>query len=95
MPRRRLPRRAESHPRPARAAATAHRRVSKKFNCEIRAGEIIVVGDTPHDIRCGRAIGAKVLAVATGGAEFDELKKHSPDWCVKDLSEVSAAEVCV
>ena len=34
----------------------------------------MVVGDTPHDIRCGKHIGAKVLAVATGGAKLEELK---------------------
>ena len=30
------------------------------------------------DIRCGKFIGAKVLAVATGGAKLDELKTTSP-----------------
>ena len=55
--------------------------------------EIMVIGDTPHDIRCGRYIGAKVVAVATGGSTFEELVAHKPDCVVKDLSEVSAAEV--
>jgi phosphoglycolate phosphatase-like HAD superfamily hydrolase len=47
--------------------------------------EVLVVGDTPHDIRCGRAIGAKTLAVATGGATLQELQKHQPDWAVPTL----------
>ena len=52
-----------------------------------------MVGDTPFDIRCGKFIGAKVLAVATGGAKLDELKKHKPDWAVADLTRVSAREI--
>jgi len=51
-------------------------------------------GDTPHDIRCGRFIGAKILAVATGGAKLDELKKHQPDWAVEDLTHINAREIC-
>ncbi|MCX8155683.1 MAG: HAD hydrolase-like protein [Verrucomicrobiae bacterium] len=47
--------------------------------------EVLVVGDTPHDIRCGRAIGAKTLAVATGGATLSELQHHAPDWAVATL----------
>jgi phosphoglycolate phosphatase-like HAD superfamily hydrolase len=54
---------------------------------------VVVVGDTPHDIRCGRAIGAKVLAVATGGARLEELKLHQPDWAVRDLRAVTARKV--
>jgi phosphoglycolate phosphatase-like HAD superfamily hydrolase len=55
---------------------------------------MVVVGDTPFDIRCGKAIGAKVLAVATGGAKLEELKKHHPDWAVADLTHISAREIC-
>lgn len=38
-----------------------------------------VLGDTPSDIRCARAIGAKVLAVATGMFRVEELAAHNPD----------------
>lgn len=46
-----------------------------------------VIGDTPSDIRCGRAIGAKVLAVGTGMFETSELEPHKPDVLLKDLSQ--------
>jgi phosphoglycolate phosphatase-like HAD superfamily hydrolase len=60
----------------------------------LRGEEIIVVGDTPHDVRCGRFIGARTLAVATGGAKLDELMKHQPDWAVEDLTQISAQKFC-
>jgi len=59
----------------------------------LRGEEILVVGDTPHDVRCGQFIGAKVLAVATGGATLEELKNHKPDWAVEDLTRVSTEEI--
>lgn len=37
---------------------------------------IFVIGDTPHDIECAKAIGAKTIAVATGGYSVDELRPH-------------------
>ena len=46
-------------------------------------------GDTPLDIRCARAIGAKVLAVATGSFSVAQLKQHYPDWAVEDLSKIA------
>ena len=39
---------------------------------------IFVIGDTPHDIECGSAIGARTIAVATGGYALDELRPHNP-----------------
>ena len=39
---------------------------------------IFVVGDTPHDIECANAIGAKTIAVATGGYSVEELEPHHP-----------------
>jgi phosphoglycolate phosphatase len=39
---------------------------------------IFVIGDTPHDIECARPIGAKTIAVATGGYSVEELRPHNP-----------------
>jgi len=39
---------------------------------------VFVVGDTPHDIQCANAIGARTVAVATGGYTLDELESHRP-----------------
>ena len=61
---------------------------------DLRPDEILVVGDTPHDVRCGRFIGAKVLAVATGRTTLEELKHHKPDWAVEDLTQISVREIC-
>jgi phosphoglycolate phosphatase len=76
-------------------AEAARDRGSRVLGGDLRGDEVLVVGDTPLDIRCGRAIGAKVLAVATGGATLEELIQHRPDWAVEDLRKVKAAEVCL
>lgn len=75
-------------------AAVARARGCRVLGEELRGEQILVVGDTPHDIRCGRAIGARVLAVATGGSEFEELRAHQPDWLADDLAQLPAAKVC-
>lgn len=49
-----------------------------------------VLGDTPSDIRCARAIGANVLAVATGMFSHDELAAHNPTTLYRDFSETDA-----
>jgi phosphoglycolate phosphatase len=74
-------------------AAAARDRGSRLLGKPLRGEEILVIGDTPHDIRCGRYIGAKVLAVGTGGATLEELKAHSPDWVVENLKQISAGQI--
>ncbi|MGC8830712.1 MAG: HAD family hydrolase [Verrucomicrobiia bacterium] len=61
----------------------------------LSGGEVVVVGDTAHDIRCARAIGARVLAVATGGAGVEELARHNPDWLVNNLTEIEPKDLCL
>ena len=39
---------------------------------------VFVIGDTPHDIHCANAIGARTIAVATGGYSVDELAALRP-----------------
>ncbi len=75
-------------------AAIARDRAVKKLGKPLNGSEIVVVGDTPLDIACARAINAKALAVGTGGYTVEELKPHQADWLVQDLNELSAREVC-
>jgi phosphoglycolate phosphatase len=84
---------ADDHEERDLIAAAALRRGSQQCGCELRGDEALVIGDTPLDIRCGRAIGAKVLAVATGGVSLQELEWHNPDWAVPDLTHISWAQI--
>jgi phosphoglycolate phosphatase len=67
-------------------AAIACERGSRILNEPLRGDQVVVIGDTPHDIRCARAVGAKALAVATGTFTLEELREFQPDWAVKDLT---------
>ena len=75
-------------------AALAKERGSRLLNNDLRGEQILVIGDTPRDIECARAIDARTLVVATGSVKFEELQSHQPDWLVKDLTTVAATEVC-
>jgi phosphoglycolate phosphatase len=75
-------------------AAVARQRGCEFLGSKVHDQEVLVIGDTPLDIRCARAIGAKVIAVGTGGATVQDLKPFNPDWTVNDLTTVSAEEIC-
>ena len=54
-----------------------------------REGErLAVIGDTEHDISGGKALGAFVLAVATGWTSLEELAGHKPDAVLPDLTDL-------
>lgn len=46
-----------------------------------------VIGDTPHDISCARAIGARAVAVATGWTPLDVLRACEPDAAFGSLDD--------
>jgi phosphoglycolate phosphatase-like HAD superfamily hydrolase len=68
----------------------AQRRAREKHAIDFAAADIDVIGDTPHDIACGKAIGARTVAVATGSCSRAQLAAHQPDVLVDDFSEVEA-----
>ncbi len=47
-----------------------------------------VIGDTGHDIACGKAFGARTIAVATGSWSRERLAEHRPDFLFDDLGNV-------
>ncbi len=52
---------------------------------------IFVVGDTPRDIACGKAIGAKTVAVATGDYSAEALEAHAPDFLFPNFADPEGA----
>jgi phosphoglycolate phosphatase-like HAD superfamily hydrolase len=49
--------------------------------------QAVVIGDTPHDVACARAIGARVIAVATGNYSEEALRAAGADVTLPDLSD--------
>lgn len=68
----------------------ALRRASARHGASLRIEEAVVIGDTPEDVRCARASGARVLAVATGRHGPGELRALRPDAVLEDLSDTEA-----
>lgn len=62
-------------------------RAAEKHGIPFLPEQTFVIGDTPRDIECGRAIGAKTVAIATGIYTHDALAGHSPDFLFDDLSD--------
>jgi phosphoglycolate phosphatase-like HAD superfamily hydrolase len=68
------------------AVERAHKLTGRRF-----AGkEVVVIGDTPLDIDCGRAWGATTIAVATGPFSLGELESHAPHALFPDFAAVDA-----
>jgi phosphoglycolate phosphatase-like HAD superfamily hydrolase len=65
----------------------ARARALERHGEEFPPSRIYVIGDTPKDIECGRAIGACTVAIATGHYSAAELKEHSPNFLFEDLSD--------
>jgi phosphoglycolate phosphatase-like HAD superfamily hydrolase len=63
----------------------AKRRAKEHHGEEFPPERIFIIGDTPHDVACARAIGAKAIAVATGAFSEKELKDCGADAVFSDL----------
>ena len=61
----------------------------------IEPESVIVIGDTPFDVRCGKEIGARTVAVATGAYELGELGLEDPWLLLEALPEPSRFEALV
>src|SRR3989442_9775602 len=69
---------------PAIASARAETLTGRYFPFE----RVTIIGDTPLDVDCARACGARAIAVATGFHSGDELAACEPDLLFGDFSDV-------
>jgi phosphoglycolate phosphatase-like HAD superfamily hydrolase len=68
---------------PAIAVARAEEHTGYRY----RGKEIVIIGDTEHDIRCGASLGVRAIGVATGSYSQAELSPHGADYLFEDLAD--------
>ena len=71
---------------PAVALARAHEETGIAFE----GRDAVIVGDSVHDVLCGRGVGVRAVAVATGKTSPAVLEGAAPDALVPDFSDTAA-----
>jgi phosphoglycolate phosphatase len=84
----------DHHDRPELVPVAAGR-AAARYGRRFAGREIVVVGDTPFDIACGKLNGARTVAVATGPFSVEELQGHEPDVVLPDLSDTERVVAAV
>ncbi|MDO8501273.1 MAG: HAD hydrolase-like protein [Gemmatimonadaceae bacterium] len=70
--------------------AVAQRRAREVLGRHVEGNRLIVIGDTPADIRCGESIGARAIGVATGRYTVAQLQEHDPYAVFETLADTHA-----
>lgn len=70
--------------------AIARDRASAHIGRPVRGDACVIIGDTPSDVACGRGIGARAIAVATGSFDLEALTACKPHAVFSDLSGTDA-----
>jgi phosphoglycolate phosphatase len=67
--------------------AVAQRRAREVLGHDLAGGDVVIIGDTPADVRCGRGIGARAIGVATAAYTVAELMEAGAHAAFADLSD--------
>jgi phosphoglycolate phosphatase len=70
-----------------RLAEPARQIVEQHCGSEITPEQLVIIGDTPLDIELARAMGARCMAVCTGGFSVSELEEAGACIVLQDLSD--------
>ena len=78
------------HHRRTELAPIAAARAAQRYGRAFAGTDVVVIGDTPHDIDCGRAADARTIAVATGPFSAAALRGHGADIVLENLADTDA-----
>lgn len=70
--------------------AVAQRRAEALLGTAMPGHQMVIIGDTPADIECGRALGVRAIGVATGRYSVEELAAHRPAAVFETLEDTAA-----
>ena len=73
-----------------RLPAVAVARAKERTGIDFRGKDIVIVGDTVHDVSCGRQLGVTAVAVTTGPTTRKELEAEGADLVVDSLAPTEA-----
>lgn len=79
----------DSHVR-AELPAFAQRRATELLGRDVPGDSVVIIGDTPADVQCGRGIGARGIGVGTAAYTVDELMQAGAQVAFADLSDTDA-----
>ena len=68
----------------------AQRRAREILGHELMGHNLVIVGDTPADIHCGRSLGVRAIGVATGRYSVADLTSHEPHAAFDTLEDTVA-----
>jgi len=74
-----------------RLPALALERARLHLGAQVAGGQLVVVGDSEHDVLCGKSVGARSVAVCTGWTPAPVLRSLRPDALLDDLSDTARA----
>ncbi|KAJ7662804.1 hypothetical protein DFH06DRAFT_1268739 [Mycena polygramma] len=57
----------------------AKRALETKVGAPVDPRDVMLIGDTPLDVQCAKAVSARVVAIATGNYTLEELRACEPD----------------
>ncbi|MBO6576217.1 MAG: HAD hydrolase-like protein [Rhodothermales bacterium] len=64
----------------------ARDRAARSLGRDVTFGELVVIGDTAHDVACGKAVGAVTVGVCTGYVSRQSLVEAGPDLLLEDFT---------
>jgi len=70
--------------------AIAQQRARDLLGVDVPGSRIVIIGDTPADVECGRDIGARAIGVASGRYSVDDLLAHGAAAVFEDLCDTEA-----
>ncbi len=69
--------------------ALARQRAQAQLGIQLDGPHLVIIGDTPADIECGRSLGVRAIGVATGSYSVDELLECGPHAVFETLADTS------
>ncbi|MFY9550603.1 MAG: HAD family hydrolase [Thermoanaerobaculia bacterium] len=80
----------DSHDRYDLPAIAVERALAHTGRC-FEGKAVVIVGDSVHDVACGRSLGVRAVAVATGLTSAERLSEEGPDAVFQDFSDTRRA----